>query len=102
MNHSSFILMDANNPDIDWPKIYYSFSNWVILIGSWAPPELVVMPVSEKDVRLLMPRAQMLLADTDRFSKIAEEAGVPFVLVDRTFEVTEVGDGVTNDYNCNS
>jgi len=101
MSHSSYVLMDANDSKIDWQKIYDSFSSWVILLGEWSPPSWVFVPLSDEDVKLLLPRAQLLIADSDRFSKLAEDALVPFVLVDETFEVMENMDGLANNFNSN-
>lgn len=79
LSSESLVLIDATDPDLDWDGITSSIRAWMLSIGFFEPKYTELVEVTAEDVELLLTKARMLVADSDRYMALSIEQKVTFI-----------------------
>jgi hypothetical protein len=86
---SSYILIDASDPDQNWETICSNIIAWQISIGTFHPCSVDKPELKDGDVRRLFQYARILLTDRDEYVELSKSFAVPYVRIDNR-ELEEV------------
>ena len=79
LSSETLVLIDANDPDIDWDAITVNIRAWMLAIGKLCPMSVQAIGLEEGDIPLLLSKARMLVADREDYQGLAIAEDVTFV-----------------------
>lgn len=82
-----YVLIDANDAQIDWDAISKKVSGWKISVGTLHPIDTdeIGGEITKEDVELLSDRARFLISDTKR----CEDLALSFLFITREDDIDE-------------